>query len=244
MGHWYTKDGKPCHRIVGKNGIERDTTLRDARKLNLSPSVSEIISVAAAPGLENWKKEQLKLALMTLPMLPDERLEDFVERAEADAKKQVETARDEGIRIHGLLEDFYRTGALPIGDRDRTIVTCTVAAIREHCGDRDWTAEHTFCSPLGYGGTIDIFCDEWLLDFKTKDVPDISVVKGWPNQAMQLAAYKHGIDMPNLKMLNVFVNTQVPGEVKIYEHEDGRFFPMFLSLLEYWQLSKDYVPNI
>jgi len=35
MGHWYDKDGNPRHITNG-----RATTLRDARKHNLVPSVS------------------------------------------------------------------------------------------------------------------------------------------------------------------------------------------------------------
>jgi len=31
-GHWYDAQGEARHTIVGKNGKERKTTLRDARK--------------------------------------------------------------------------------------------------------------------------------------------------------------------------------------------------------------------
>jgi len=51
-GHWYRRsDGSPQYTIVGKNGKERDTTLRDAREHNLVPSVTTIMRIAAAPGL-------------------------------------------------------------------------------------------------------------------------------------------------------------------------------------------------
>ena len=33
-GHWYDHDGKPMYTIVGANGKERNTTLRDAKKEN------------------------------------------------------------------------------------------------------------------------------------------------------------------------------------------------------------------
>jgi hypothetical protein len=33
--HWYTRDGIPQYTIVGKNGKERNTTLRDAREHRL-----------------------------------------------------------------------------------------------------------------------------------------------------------------------------------------------------------------
>ena len=43
-GHWYTKDGAPAYTVEGKTGV-RNTTLRDARKLGLIPSVTTIISI-------------------------------------------------------------------------------------------------------------------------------------------------------------------------------------------------------
>ena len=53
-GHWYTQTGIPMYTIVGKNGKERNTTLADAKKLNLVPSVTTVLSLLAKPGLENW----------------------------------------------------------------------------------------------------------------------------------------------------------------------------------------------
>ena len=65
-GHWYEMDGTPRYRIVGKNGKERNTTLADARKLDLLPSVTTIMKEAAKPGLERWKGDQLLLSALTL----------------------------------------------------------------------------------------------------------------------------------------------------------------------------------
>ena len=31
-GHWYTQEGEPMYTIIGANGKERNTTLRDAKK--------------------------------------------------------------------------------------------------------------------------------------------------------------------------------------------------------------------
>ncbi len=60
-GHWYTQEGKPAYTVVGSNGKVRNTTLRDAKKLKLLPSVTTVMSVAAKPGLEAWKQQQLLL---------------------------------------------------------------------------------------------------------------------------------------------------------------------------------------
>ena len=52
-GHWYTQEGEPMYTIIGANGKERNTTLRDAKKENLVPSVTTILGMIAKPSLEN-----------------------------------------------------------------------------------------------------------------------------------------------------------------------------------------------
>ena len=44
-GHWYTRGGEPAYTVTGKNGKERNTTLRDARTMNLVPSVTTVLKV-------------------------------------------------------------------------------------------------------------------------------------------------------------------------------------------------------
>ena len=72
--HWYTQDGKPFYEIENKSapGTMRRVTLRDARKLNLVPSVTTITGVISKPQLEAWKIEQAILASLTLPRTPKE----------------------------------------------------------------------------------------------------------------------------------------------------------------------------
>ena len=65
--HWYAKDGTPVYEVPRASGEGmRNTTLRDARKMSLVPSVTTIINIAAKPGLEAWKLNQLLLAALTL----------------------------------------------------------------------------------------------------------------------------------------------------------------------------------
>jgi len=70
--HWYTREGVPMYTVEAKNGNQRPTTLRDARALDLVPSVTTVLNVAAKPGLEAWKQRQLLLAALTLPRSEDE----------------------------------------------------------------------------------------------------------------------------------------------------------------------------
>src|SRR5690349_12080652 len=38
--HWYTRSGEPMYTVTAKDGSQRKTDLRDARKLGLVPSVT------------------------------------------------------------------------------------------------------------------------------------------------------------------------------------------------------------
>ena len=84
--HWYRKDGAPQYTVKAKDGSDRPTTLRDARKMSLVPSVTTILKIAAKPGLEAWKQEQMLLAALTLPRLDGESEKDMVARIVADSK--------------------------------------------------------------------------------------------------------------------------------------------------------------
>ena len=52
-GHWYTRSGEPMYTVKANNGQQRNTTLRDARKYDLVPSVTTIINVAAFTQCRN-----------------------------------------------------------------------------------------------------------------------------------------------------------------------------------------------
>ena len=74
-GHWYTKEGEPMYTIVGANGKERNTNLRDAKSLGLVPSVTTVIAMIAKPSLENWKMNQVLNSAISLQRKPNESVE-------------------------------------------------------------------------------------------------------------------------------------------------------------------------
>src|SRR5216117_4037187 len=66
QGHWYARDGSPVYQVEAKKGGMRTTTIRDAFKLDLVPSVTAILNIAAKPGLEIWKANQVLDSALTL----------------------------------------------------------------------------------------------------------------------------------------------------------------------------------
>lgn len=118
--HWYFPNGKSCHTqpVKSRPGDTRPTTLADARKLKLLPSVTGILGVLDKPQLTDWKLEQLskewrnRLALIaTADRAPDDvkhavtdmLTRDFDELHEEiveHSMQQVEEAADAGELIH------------------------------------------------------------------------------------------------------------------------------------------------
>ena len=56
--HWYDQEGQSQYTIIGANGRERNTTLRDAKKHNYVPSVTSVMNIIAKPSLDYWKLTQ------------------------------------------------------------------------------------------------------------------------------------------------------------------------------------------
>ena len=156
--HWYrAEDGGPQYTVFAKDGSERPTTLRDARKMNLVPSVTTVLKVAAKPGLEVWKNEQMLLAALTLPRSPDESEKDFIARIVSDSKQTAKQAAERGTRVHESIEAWFEGVRGDIYHRE--IAEAFEKKIFEHFKTdpfQPWKTETAFSSPLGYGGKIDL----------------------------------------------------------------------------------------
>jgi hypothetical protein len=244
-GHWYAKDGKPFYTIVGKNGKERNTTLRDARSLNLVPSVSGIIRMAASPGLENWKLQQMLLASLTLPKVDGETEEQYIDRIIADSKETGKMAAERGTAIHASVQGYFE-GIVEV--QHQAHAKAVEKALNDFFGERPWECEKSFASPLGFGGKCDLLDDSnngIVVDIKTKEFTDPSKIIAYDEHLMQLSAYRYGFLIPRARCANVFVSVQEPVQIKIVEwkQEDlDRGWAMFSSLLRFWQLKNNYQP--
>ena len=80
--------------------------------MNLAPSVTTIMSVAAKPALENWKIDQALMAALTLPREENESLDDFMKRAKSDSKEQAIQAAQRGTEIHAI--DLYSSNGIVV----------------------------------------------------------------------------------------------------------------------------------
>jgi len=241
-GHWYQIDGAPAYYITAKSGEQRSTTLRDARKLNLLPSVTTIIKCAASPGLEAWKLNQMLLAALTLPKIDGEPEESFVQRIVKDSKEHAKQAAERGSEIHAAIETFYE-GIMLANMAEYQVGVAQ--SIEETFGRLDFKSEKSFASKYGFGGKVDLHAENVVIDLKTKEFTDPKDVQAYPDNAMQLAAYRVGLGMPNAVCANVFISVTEPGLVVIkkWSEEDlQKHWLMFFSLLNFWKLKNNYEP--
>lgn len=239
--HWYTRDGAPMYTVPSKkDGTPRNTTLRDARERNLIPSVTTILGVAAKPALTAWLQEQAILAALTLPRATDELESVWLKRVLQDSKQQGKDAADVGTEIHAAIQSFYegqKGSSYPIH-----VQTCT-RAIQERYGPKNWVAERSFAHEMGFGGKVDLHCEDMVIDIKTKDFEDPKKVVPYDEHMMQLAAYRVGLGMPTAKCANVVVSRSNPDQVVVVdwaEEDLQRGWAMFCSLLKYWQIKNQH----
>lgn len=240
--HWYTQDGTPAYEVRAKNGNMRPTTLADARKLGLVPSVTTVLAVIDKPQLTTWKVKQGILAALTLPRIDGEPEDAYLDRIMRDGQQQARDAADEGNRIHDAIEASFKRKPYPAayaphvkGARD--------ALDASFPGITDWVAEASFAHPDGYGGKVDLHSPSTgiVVDWKGKDGDFMDGKKLAYDQHIQLAAYQDGLDLPRTVCANGFVSRTHPGLAVIHrwtpeEIEQGS--RIFRAALGLWQAVK------
>jgi hypothetical protein len=235
--HWYdAKTGEPRYTVIGKNGRERPTTLRDAKEYGYVPSVTHIIKQAAAPGLERWKITQTLYAALTLPRKDGEPEDEYLDRIIRDSQEQGKKAAEKGTAIHAAIQGHFEGQS--VAAEWWPYVMGAKLALEKEFGEQSWQCETSFAHALGFGGKTDLHATGLLGDAKSKEFSAIDDKKlAWDEHAIQLAAYREGLGMPGAKCFNIFVSTSTPGLCHIHiwsEEEIQRGWKMFRSLLAYW----------
>ena len=242
-GHWYTQEGEPMYTIVGVNGKERNTTLADARKLGLVPSVTGIIGVSAKPGLEEWKiKEGIKSA-MVLNIESDETIDEYVRRCREHSKLVGQKSAERGSEIHYEIEEGFASG------KESDSYLAILDWLDTQYPFAPWIAEASFCAKEGYGGKIDLYSESGIfIDFKTKDDLRGKDPKRlvFDEHGMQLSAYVQGCGFDKAERISIFVDREDTSLIACHvwdEETHSKHKDMFNALLTYWKLTKNYDPS-
>ena len=259
--HWYFPDGTPLHDVPRADGKgTRPTSLRDARKLGLFPSVTNVLGVIANPGLTAWKMEQAILSALTLPRTEEESLDAFARRVVTDMATEVKSAADRGSAVHTAIEGYAQGGWLP---EDKEIARLFEPA--RQWFDAEVTQVHsveiaTGHSEWGYAGRVDLVATlkstgrPTVIDFKTQKVRRDKdgnfkpiLHDTWPLQLeayrMALASRDKGLSEAAIASVVIGSTEPMPVVVKVWDDGDKPgFFRAFLAARDLWVWQKNYCP--
>jgi hypothetical protein len=235
-GHWYdpvTQETR--YTYVNKKGEIKNTTLRQARTNGWVPSVTTIIAAANAPALVEWKINQAILSALTATRGETETEDDFVSRIKADAKEQARKAAEKGTQIHAWVQEWFEGKLVEQCSDEYPFCKSANEIIFNEVGFQEWTCEKPFATER-YGGKADIHNSLYLIDIKTKTWTDKDKLDIWESHLMQLAAYRHGLNIPDAKCGILYVHQDTAESVLLWADEDKlkQGMGMFNGLLDFY----------
>ena len=240
--HWYCgKTGEPRYTVIGKNGKERNTNVRDAREQNLVPSVTTINSMLSKSGLDTWKQTQVLYAAVEYPRWDGEDEKEWVSRILELAKTKSREAAERGTKIHDILDSYFSCVYLPEWP---TYITRVQAHLDSTFGKRLWLSEKSFCHPEGYGGKCDLYSKPDPINNLPGIVIDFKTTEKAPGEqtpyyeyTLQLASYREAL-CPGAVCANVYINGDTDEvAIKIHNEQDLRDgFEAFTALLKVFKL--------
>jgi hypothetical protein len=247
--HWYQPDGVPLHTVLSAKGEPRPTTLRDARKLGLFPSVTNILGVIAKPGLTSWLQEQAVLAALTLPRIAGESEDAFAHRVVEDSLTTRDGAADFGTAFHHGAEQVAKTLEIDRAELLSAWLNRYRDWFQANCVRLLWTEQRVVSSLLGYAGTADLLIDHavhglTLVDLKTMKMNPKYKAKPYSTWCYQLAAYRAALGV-RAKCMNLIVNSVAPEPPIEHVWSDAEMesgLRAFMAARELWMTENDYNP--
>lgn len=230
----------------------KPTTIRDAKKLHLFPSVTGILGILDKPALKTWLRKQAALATLRVPPRQETESEEYwLDRVLAEADVQVESAADLGSQIHDALDVAIESGTYPAE------LATYISPVFDWLWANDIALTDRECVVVnpaeGYAGRVDFFFESkdgrlGVGDYKTRKTKPGEKITPYDGQAMQLAAYaaaKYGPDaLPSVRAINVYVSTTEPGRVHVHEHANiAAEYSAFLAACHLWRHIKGYDPR-
>ncbi len=260
--HWYQRDGVPLHSVLSAKGslqtaTMRPTTLRDARKLGLLPSVTNILGVIAKPELTAWLQEQAVMAALTLPRNPGESEDAFARRVVEDSLTTRDGAADFGTAFHHGAERVAQTLEVDPQHPAAAWLQHYRVWYQANCVRAHWTEKVLVNRTIGYAGTADLFIEHVvhgpaLVDLKTQKISTArgdarpTSPKPYKSWCYQLAAYRQALGRP-VKCMNLIVNSVEPAPPIEHVWSDAEMeqgADAFAAAHKLWTIEKGYDPTV
>ena len=257
-GHWYTRDAAPKHMVPMAKGGMRATTLRDARKFGLVPSVTSIFKILAKPGLERYKHMQLLMASENNPRQEHETDGEWMKRVQGFADEDVSQAALLGSKIHDALDKSFDGQECPadlaqyvepalkwLDDKAIVMGEREIVVVKNSEG----FAGRVDAIAQGKGGT------NFVLDFKTRRTKPGQAILPYDGQAAQTAAYAaayFGLDTKEdflenrIWGANLFISTTEIGRVEAVPYSPevmAEEYDIFLACCKLWRHQTKYDPR-
>ena len=248
--HWYSRDGVPAYTMLKKDGGERSTTLRDARKHGLLPSVTTIFNIMAKPGLDRWKLTKAVEASMIVDRDQGEPEDRFIERVIERSREEVAEAADLGTKIHDAIDAAF-DGVKP-PDNLKPYVEPTMAYLSTLKLTDVRREDVVVDAANGYAGRVDLLArfgnSNIIIDFKTRKTTEGQKVTPYEFQSMQIAAYGMAAfgSLEFTYGANVYISTTEPGRIETAAYNPERLqkeFDAFKSMCHIWRYLKNYDPR-
>lgn len=261
MGHWYDVEGKACHTQIVKSGPnkgkERNTSLADAKKLGLVPSVTTILGVLSSDGLTDWK---IKNALRHAYQLVTDQTaflfdaDGFVEHAYNELSAQSAGYAQAGTDIHAAVEASLL--GKNVGEEFAPHIMAFNGCMNELAKGAEVKligAESQFAvtdEDFGYGGSMDqhwsIGGIPWVTDLKCKQSTPGKPFYLSDTYPIQMAAYAYAmwrkrakVEDPMPRIANILLSATEPGrcQVVVYSvEEQSAAIAQFMLLRKLWYM--------
>jgi hypothetical protein len=247
MAHFYKADGTLVDKVENKSkGGWRDTTVTDARKLGLYPSVTTVLDILRKPMLETWKT---RTALEALFSGQASTVDEAIEMQESVGRlaAQLGTAIHAGIEARlakhlDTTEHFTKKRVEPVVNA--FIEWMDVVGLE--CEEAEGTVVDT---AYGLAGTFDLKGTlngaPILGDFKTQDFDRVQDARFYePEYPLQLAGYDDllkGDDWTQRKRMSFVISRTTPGLVATKEWTDTeRWDKAWQDIFSLWKGIKSF----
>lgn len=249
-GHWYTRDGVPAYTMQKKDGGDRLTNLRDARKHHLVPSVTTVFGIMSKPALDRWKTFKTIDAALATPREDGESDKDYYDRILIRSNQETSEAADLGTKIHDAIDQSF--DGIPIPEDLMKYVSPTMLYLHDLKLENIVREKVVVNQAEGYGGRVDLLANygkgNIIIDFKTRKSKPNQKMTPYDFQPTQIAAYAMAAfgTLDDCWGANLYISTTEEGRIETCVYNPDQLkkeYDTFLCMTSLWRYMKNYDPR-